>query len=89
MIIEPLVGMVAELLRRQNELQSLLIKKDMEISDYRQSEVQLSRSMYNSLDKCRLFDITGHTNQNEVDVLAPSTNNFVFSVDRELRDKEI
>ena len=38
--------MVAELLRRQSELQKLLQKKDFEIHDYRESEVKLSRSMF-------------------------------------------
>lgn len=38
--------MVAELLRRQNELKALLHKKDMEIQDYRESDAKLSRSMY-------------------------------------------
>ncbi|XP_031559593.1 non-homologous end-joining factor 1-like isoform X2 [Actinia tenebrosa] len=45
-LLEPLVDMVAELQRRQTELQNLLEKKDLEISDYKASGVKLSHKRF-------------------------------------------
>ena len=43
-LVQPLLAMVVELNRRQSELCALLRKKDLEIMDYKESGVRLSRS---------------------------------------------
>ena len=43
-LVQPMIAMIAELNRRQAELFTLLRKKDLEIMDYKESGVRLSRS---------------------------------------------
>ncbi len=52
-----MLGMIAELHRRQAELCTLLRKKDQEIMDYKDSGVRLSRSMvyFKSISEKNIF----------------------------------
>lgn len=43
-LVQPLLAMITEMNRRQAELCTLLLKKDQEIKDYKESGARLTRS---------------------------------------------